>query len=126
MPFIHVRSLPFEQSFSVSAAVKGITRDFAAGTGIGSEHITVTWEFFAPGHYAAGGKTAQHQPQASHPVLVDLLAPDFNSAEDVAKALNTAAASIAERSRIPIGNIFINYRYARAGMVFDSGEIVRW
>ena len=126
MPFIQVKSLPFEQPFNVSTVIEGIAKDFAKATGIGLEHVTATWEFLSPGHYAAAGKAAQRQPLSSHPVLVDLLAPDFNSTAEVEKMLKSAAASISNRAKIPIDNIFINHRQAHAGMVFDAGEIVRW
>jgi hypothetical protein len=36
MPFIHVKSLPFEKAFDASAVVEGLTNDFANGT---------TWKF---------------------------------------------------------------------------------
>ncbi len=56
MPFIHVRSLPLDKSFEVAAVLEGLTKDFAKGTGIGLEHVTATWEFLVPGHYAVAGK----------------------------------------------------------------------
>src|SRR5262245_31965056 len=114
MPFIHVRSLPFRQSFDVERVVHGLARDFAKGTGIGLKHVTVTWEFLDPGHYAVAGKSARHQPRRSHPVLVDLLAPDFNSPGAVGKMMTTVASSIARRTRVSIRNIFIHHREARS------------
>jgi hypothetical protein len=106
--------------------VEGLTRDFAEGAGIDLEHVTATWEFLPPGHYAVGGKAQAHQIQTSHPILVDLLSPDFNDAALVEKMLHTVAVSISKRARIPVSNIFISHRYARSGMVFDAGEVVRW
>lgn len=126
MPFILIKSLPFEKPFDVSAVIEGLSKDFAKGTGIGLEHVTVIWGFLTPGHYAVAGKTAQHQPQDSHPVLVDLLAPDFNAAESIEQMLTNVARSISTRTKVPITNIFINHRQARAGTVLDAGEIVRW
>jgi phenylpyruvate tautomerase PptA (4-oxalocrotonate tautomerase family) len=126
MPFIHIRSLPFDKSFDMATVLEGLTKDFAKGTGIGLEHVTATWEFFAPGHYAVAGKAAQYQPQDSHPVLVDLLAPDFNSAATVEKMLTTVSASISKHTKVAATNIFINHRQAHSGMVFDAGEIVEW
>ena len=126
MPFIHVKSLPFEEPFSVSTVVEGITKDFARDTGIGLEHVTATWEFLPSGHYAVAGKAAQHQPQSSHPISVDLLAPDFNSPGDVERMLASAASSISRRAKIPISNVFINHRQAHSGAVFDAGEIGHW
>ena len=126
MPFIHVKSLPFDRLFDASAALAGITRDFAKETGIALEHVTATWEFLAPGHYASAGNAASRQPRGSHPVLVELLAPDFNSEAKVEKMLAAVASSISKRARVPVTNIFVNFRPARSGMVFDAGDIVRW
>lgn len=126
MPLIQITSLPFETPPDIPSVIKGISTDFAKNASVGIEHVTVTWTFFPPGHYVVGGVSAQYQPMQSHPVLVDLLAPDFNSADQVEKMLNAISVSIAKRSKLPIENIFINYRQAHAGMVFDSGQIVQW
>lgn len=126
MPFIHVKSLPFSTFFDASAALEGVTRDFAKETGIGLEHITSTWEFLSPGHYAVAGRAVSRQPRGSHPILVDLLVPDFNSGNKVRKMLVAVASSISKRAKVPVANVFVNLRQARSGMVFDAGEIVRW
>lgn len=126
MPFIHVRSLPFETPVAMDALVEGLSRDFAQGTGIGLEHVSATWAFLAPGHYAAAGRAADRQPAATHPVLVDLLAPDFNPPERIEAMLRTVADSIAKRAGVPSDNIFVDHRRARSGTVFDAGEVVRW
>jgi hypothetical protein len=126
MPFIHVKSLPFDRLFDASRALEGITKDFAKEAGIALEHVTATWEFLAPGHYASAGSAASRQPRGSHPILVDLLAPDLNSGARVKKMLAAVASSISKRAGVPVTNIFVNFRHARSGMVFDAGEIVRW
>ena len=126
MPFIHIKSLPFEKPIDIPTAVTNISNDFLRRNGVAIEHITVTWEFMYPGHYAVAGVVAEHQPTATHPVLVDLLAPDFNSQDQVIKMLQAAADSISKHVNIPIGNIFINFHQAHAGMVFDAGEVVQW
>lgn len=126
MPFIHVKSLPFDRTFNVASVLEGLTKDFAKGASIGLEHVTATWEFLPARHYAVGGKTATHQPENSHPVLVDLLSPDFNPPEKIEKMLEVIASSISKHAKIPINNIFINHRQAHSGMVFDVGEIARW
>lgn len=126
MPFIHVKSMPFEGEFDAETMVKQISDDFARKTGVGVEHVTVTWEYFAPGHYAAGGRTAHQQPTEGHPILVDLLAPDFNTPSTIETMMTAVASSIAARASMPISNIFINQRQAHSGMVFDSGKVERW
>lgn len=126
MPFIHVKSLPFDRTFNVTTILERLTEDFAKGTGIGLEHVTATWEFLPAGHYAVAGKSASHQTVSSHPVLVDLLSPDFNPPETIEKMLEVIASSISQQAEIPVGNIFINHRQAHSGMVFDAGAIARW
>jgi len=126
MPFIHVKSLPFVAPFNVASVLEGLTKDFAEGVGVGLEHVTATWEFLPAGHYAVGGKAASNQPDKSHPVLVDLLSPDFNAPDKIEKMLLVVASSISKRVKIPISTIFINHRQAHSGMVFDAGEIARW
>lgn len=126
MPFIHIKSLPFDQSLDAPTVIEGLARDFASATGIALEHVTVTWDYLPSGHYAVAGKTAAYQPRDSHPFLVDLLTPDFNSPEIIEKMLTVVAQSIARHTNMPIHNIFIYHRQARSGSVFDAGEIVRW
>ena len=126
MPFIHVKSLPFDEPRDVGTVLEGLTLDFAEATGVGLEHVTATWEFLPEGNYAVAGSAALHQPQASHPVLVELVAPDFNSTEDVETMLETVASSISKRAKVQKDNIFISYRDVGSGMVFDRGEVVRW
>lgn len=126
MPFIHVKSLPLKSSLKMNDVVEGLTRDFAQGTGIGLEHVTATWEFLPSAHYAVAGKSALHQPKDSHPILVDLLVPDFNSSDDVEKMLPLIASSISRQTSVPFNNIFINCRQAASGFVLDTGKIIRW
>jgi phenylpyruvate tautomerase PptA (4-oxalocrotonate tautomerase family) len=126
MPFIHIKSLPFEEDLEMSSILTAVSRDFSEQMGMKIEHVTVTWEYLEAWHYAAGGRTVANQPSDSHPILVDLLVPDFNPPETIEKMLKCVAASIANRVRIPENNIFINVRPSQSGQVFDAGEIVRW
>ena len=69
---------------------------------------------------------AARQPVDSHPFLVDLLAPDFNSGEEVETMLRAVASSLAKHAGTPLKNIFINHREAAPARVFDAGDLVRW
>ena len=126
MPLINITSLPFARSFDAPAAIVAITEDFCAATGIASEHVTVTWQYLGANHYTVAGETASEQPQTTHPLLVELLAPDFNTPERIAAMLSTLAHSIASHCEVTERNVFINFRSARSGCVFDDGEIVHW
>ena len=126
MPFIHIQSLPFKVTPDIPSIIEGVSKDFAKATGVGLEHVTATWQFLSAGHYAVAGVSAQQQPENSHPLLVTVLAPDFESQAKVEKSLKAVASSISKRAKVPLSNIFINYTQAHSGMVFDAGEIVRW
>jgi hypothetical protein len=47
MPFIHVKSLPFEAAFEAGTIVEGSSEDSAKGTGTALKDVTATWEFQA-------------------------------------------------------------------------------
>lgn len=126
MPFIHIKSLPFAKSFDVGAALEGLSQDFARETGIELKHVHATWEFLQPKHYAVAGNTSERQSNSSFPLLVDLLAPDFNDAKAIELMLGCVALSLSKRVGVSRSNIFINYRQAHSGMVFDAGAVERW
>jgi len=126
MPFIHIKSLPFERPVDVPNALKVIATDFAAKTGIELSHVHTTWEFYKSGHYAKGDRLSEHQPKKNYPIIVDLLTPDFNDLNVIAIMLEAIADSISRQIQFPKNNIFINHRQAHTAMVFDDGEIVQW
>jgi phenylpyruvate tautomerase PptA (4-oxalocrotonate tautomerase family) len=126
MPLIHIKSLPFEQELDIPLIIEMVSRDLSQQLDIPAEHITVTWEYLQIGHYAHNNKVCDHQPNASHPVLIDLLAPDFHSEATIGKMLRHIAVSISKHTNISDSNIFINCRCAHSGRVFDNGEIVHW
>lgn len=126
MPYLHIRSLPIAGAFDPAAALRAISADFARAVEIDEQHVTVTWETFDEHHYADGGKTAPAQRVASHAVLVSLLAPDFNSPERIETMLRSAAAAVAHQAGVSLENVFVHFRPARSGEVFDGGDVVRW
>ncbi len=126
MPFIHIKSLPQRKTLNIGKILEFVSLEFSDNTGVEIAEINVTWEFLTPGYYACGGVMAFQQPEKTHPVLVDLLAPDFNSKTQIKKMMESIAESISKHTNIPKDNILINYRKAHSGMVFDAGEVVQW
>ena len=126
MPFVHIRSLPVGTDFDAAEAVRTISAEFAAGAGVDEQHVTVTWQTFEPGHYASTGETAAAQPAGSHPILVELFAPDSNSEARIGRMLQVVAAAVAAQAGVEPGNVFVRFHAARSGQVFDRGELVRW
>ena len=126
MPFIQIKSLPMNESLNMPHVIAGIAQDFSDKVGTELCHIHTTWEFFLPGCYAKGSKTADVQPESNYPLIVDLLTPDSNTQDTISFMLRTIAESISKRANFPVSNIFINHRQAHSAMVFDDGEIVHW
>lgn len=126
MPYIHIRSLPFEEQKPISQILCRINREFSTRLDIPLEQIHSTWDFFQPGHFAKGEVAPRNQPDGFHSLLVDLLTPDFNDPQTCEMMLEVLAASLAKNAKVPLRKIFITHRQARSGMVFDDGQIVRW
>lgn len=126
MPFIHIKSLPFQKDIDTSEVIIRIGKDFARHNQIPLEHVHTTWEFFKPGHFAKGDLTPEFQPQEPHSLIVDLMTPDFNDSQTIRQMLLSLADSIARHARVPKSKIFINHRQAHSGMVYDDGKIVSW
>jgi len=126
MPFIHIRSLPFEQPKQISKILCLINRDFADRLDIPLEHVHSTWEYFRPGHFAKGEMAPQCQPDSVHSLLVDLLTPDFNDPEICTTMLEVLATALAKHAKVSLQKIFICHQQARSGMVFDGGKVARW
>ena len=126
MPFIRIKSLPFEEKFNITKTVLGISNDFSLGNSIPVNHVHTTWEFYTSGHYAKGENAPTFQPYSHHPIIVDLLTPDFNGKEEIKIMLESLAKSISNHSKMNLSNIFINHQPAQSGMVFDDGKIVEW
>jgi hypothetical protein len=109
-----------------AAALKQISRRFSRQTGIEQRHVTVTWRFFRPQHYLCGEDAGSRFDPRHHQILVDLLVPDFNDSAAVEMMMQRLASALEEILKLPQASVFINTRYARSGMVMDSGEIIRW
>ena len=126
MPYITVKALPLGESKQIPQIIQAVSCLFAEATGIEEDHITVTWETLAPGHYAKGGEVADQQNFDTHPLMAEVLIPDSNDAETVQFILHTMAKILAEVVGFPIHRVFIHCRLAQSGYVFDDGEIAEW
>jgi hypothetical protein len=126
MPFIHIKSLPPIGNPDPQAVMKQLSRLFAKEMDMHEGNITITWEMLKPEYYLNHGRLAMQQPQDSHPVMVDLLVPDFNSQSRIEKMMGCIVELLAVTLAIPVGNVFIHCRLAASGSVMDKGEIVKW
>jgi phenylpyruvate tautomerase PptA (4-oxalocrotonate tautomerase family) len=126
MPVIHIRSLPFQQEPDMGKVVEHIARSFSDSNEIGLKYVTVTWDFLPQNQYAYAGHTVEYQTRDSHPILVDLLIPDFHSEERIAGLMKSLAEIISATTSIPRTNIFIQSQRAHSGLVYDQGQVVHW
>lgn len=126
MPVIQVRALPMEPPLDTAAVLRRISADFARHAGIDESFVSLSWTWLQPGHYVCGGVAAEVQPQATHPLLVDLLVPEFHDTASAVRLLRVLAATLSEHTGVSLRNIFIELRLARSGRVFDDGVVVGW
>jgi hypothetical protein len=106
--------------------MRQLSSRFAEDMDMHENNIAITWEVIKPDSYLNNGRLATEQPEDSHPVMVDLLVPDFNSQPRIEKMMECIVELLAVTLGIPVGNIFIHCRLAASGMVLDKGEIVKW
>ncbi len=126
MPVIQIRSLPFKTPIDVSETIEGLMTDFARDTETSLAHVSAAWELMEAGSYGVAGQAVWNQPNDTHPVLVELLIPDFHSEPEIGNMLTCIAKSISARTGVHVNNIFVHHRRAHSGEVFDAGKIVRW
>ncbi len=127
MPLITVNALPLNESQKpVSDIIVDISRDFAAATNIDIKHVSITWNTIQSGCYSWGGNIEYEQPADLHPLIIDMLIPDFYKPERVAQLLTILAKITSKHTGVLRNHIFINVRKAMSGCVFDEGQVLRW
>lgn len=126
MPIIRITSLPFEPEADIPAAIRTVSATLASLFDIDEQHISISWNYLSPGHYSTGGILADTQPQQSHPLMVEILVPDFNPPENIRNIILSVAEVLAKSVKVSQDNIFIHLQTARSGAVFDNGDIVEW
>jgi hypothetical protein len=126
MPFIHIRSLPQPGNPDLKPVMLQLSNRFSREMDVQEKSVAITWEVISPECYLNDGRFAQEQPQDSHPVIVELLVPDFNSQPRIEKMMECIVELLAVALAIPVGNVFVNCRLALSGTVLDNGEIVKW
>lgn len=126
MPLVRIKSLPFEQEVEIPQAIRNLSQAVADAADIELHHVMVTWEYLPASHYAHNGKVAAYQAINTHPLLVDLIAPNFNTEEQIAAMLELIANTIAEQVPVAKSNIFINFTPAYSDGVYDEGHVVEW
>jgi hypothetical protein len=126
MPFIHIRSLPQPGNPDLKPVMLQLSNRFSREMDVQEKSVAITWEVISPECYLNDGRFAQEQPHDSHPVIVELLVPDFNSQPRIEKMMECIVELLAVALAIPVGNVFVNCRLALSGTVLDNGEIVKW
>jgi phenylpyruvate tautomerase PptA (4-oxalocrotonate tautomerase family) len=126
MPIIQIKSLPFKQHLELKEVIEQLSRRFSSEMDISPEYITVTWEYYLPGHYAHSGKAIPRQDPATHPLMVELFTPDVHTEEMIGKMFECIANILSEETEVNFENIFITHHEIHSGQVFDGGNIVKW
>lgn len=126
MPIISVTSLPFSPAIDTKQVLTQLSIGFAQQFSIDLTHISASWCYFEPHHYVVAGKSLGHQGVDSHPIMVALLAPDFTNTDSIQNMMSFIASELSSLTGVNNTNVFIEYRSAKNGWVFDKGEVVSW
>jgi hypothetical protein len=125
MPILRITSLPFENQDSADWA-SAISTNFSKITEIPLKHVSVAWHLLHGGYYAYNGVGVEFQPHDSHPMIVEVMLPDFYALDRVELIIKAAVESICRVTKMPKENIFVQANRARSGAVYDDGRIIRW
>ena len=123
MPLVQIKSLPLSDATRVPDVLRQVSARVARDTGIDEEHVSVTWEYYRPGHYAYQGQVAERHGEAAHPIVVEVSAPDFNDRDSIAAMLRAVAAGLADAGIVPEARVFAIYRPVQSGNVLDEGQV---
>ncbi|MBC7005542.1 hypothetical protein BIZ37_23575 [Photobacterium sp. BZF1] len=126
MPLIRIKSLPFAQEVNIPSTLGVLSKAVSETSDIDLKHVMATWDYLSPHHYAHNGKVVDCQPEKTHPLLVHLVAPSFNTEEQIANMLEVIANTLADVLPVAKENIFINFSPAYSDGVYDSGHVVEW
>ncbi|MBA3581463.1 MAG: hypothetical protein H0W44_03305 [Gammaproteobacteria bacterium] len=126
MPIIQIKALPFAQKPNMTNVLEQLTTDFETSLGIGREQINIVWQWIEPNHYAAKGVVAAQQAHDSHPLLVEIIAPDFSKKTKIAQMLICVVNSLAASTGLPRENVYAMFREIHTGCSYHRGEIVKW
>ncbi|MFT5170900.1 MAG: phenylpyruvate tautomerase PptA (4-oxalocrotonate tautomerase family) [Candidatus Marinamargulisbacteria bacterium] len=126
MPVIQFQSLLFEEPVDMASILASITDKLSETLAINRDHFTLFWTYIQAHHYTVGGESKKFQPRDSHPIMIDVLVPDFHDTDMCKAMLCTLSSALSEETDIPEDNLFINLRFAHSNRVFDQGEVVTW
>jgi len=123
MPVIQIQALPQQLESDIPSLLARLCIAVAKDIDIPADYVSATWQTISPGRYAVGGETVMTQPRGSHPVIVELSAFEMSDKEKIRGLLRTTGHFLEEALGLP-GNVFILFRSARSGEVYDGGEVV--
>jgi hypothetical protein len=124
MPIISIKSLPLNKKVDIPELLKKLNNETAGAIGYEARHIWSYWQFIEPDYYAVGERLSETLTKESHSPIVEVMSFEGKSKETIKTILLTIAEVLSKGLEIDIGNIFIIYREAYSGTVFDGGEII--
>lgn len=125
MRVLRITALPQSREVDVTRVLRTLCVELARESGVRPEAFWATWETLEPWRYVEGDAPAQHQPASTHPPLVELVAFEGRSADQVERLLERCAGVLARELRLKDGNVFVLYREAASGRVFTGGQVRR-
>ena len=126
MPMVMIQSLPLGDGINMPVTLRSLCEHVAAAGHVELAHVSANWRYLTIGGHAVGGVSADLQPRDSHPVMAELMTPDFYPDARIEAMLTTIAEQISAHAGVTLTNVFVTHRAVHSGRVFDNGRIVYW
>ena len=125
MPIISIKTLPLDEyEVRTPDILKKLCTAVARELNYQTTHVWATWEYIAPHLYTVGNYSVPYQAQSSHAPLVRVVAFEGKSKKEIEALFLVIARVLSRELDIDQSNIFIEYCEAKAGRVFDGGQVV--
>lgn len=123
MPVIQIRALPQKSFVSIETTLKRLCAEVAPCLGTKPQSVFATFTPVDFAHYVEGDKKAASQPEGTHPPIIDVIAFEGRTPEQIESALVTIAKVICESFKLAPGNVFITYHEGKSGQIYTGGSV---
>ncbi len=123
MPVIQIKSLPQDNGIDTRVILKKICCRVADDLKVPKHQVWGTWEILASGNYVEGDSAPPLQPKATHPPIVNVIAFEGRSQNQINGMLRVIADELCQELKMNSGNAFITFTEAHSGRVYTGGEL---
>ena len=123
MPIFEIKALPQKPGVDHQEAMKKLCLEIAALMKLPEHQVWATWDFIEPGNYVEGGKTADVQPDSTHPPIVNLLAFEGRPETLMEEVIVRSADVLSSELKLERGNVYLQFTETKSGRTYVGGEL---